>query len=92
MSDELSNSSKHYNIFFSDGDHLVRGELTYPAIVFSPTDDRWNDFIYKCRYSYSTYDSEGALGISGEVFLGFTETSERVNKNQGVRYCLKKQA
>jgi len=80
MEDRIDKNEKRYNIYFSQ-DALEAPDIKMPAIIFTPIEDRWNDFAYRCRYSYIVYKNGVHHEITGTVFLGFLNSDNRVNKN-----------
>lgn len=67
-----------FHIYFcKDGVKLPSVKL--PAIIFSPVDDSWNDFTYKCRYKYLISYGDARREIKGQLFLGFIAFDEKID-------------
>lgn len=71
------NGGSAFNIYFC-GNAIKFPDVKRPAIIFSPVNDSWNDFRFKCSYRYLIYFGNGRREIEGRVFLGFTSGSENI--------------
>lgn len=74
------NKENNFNIYFSN--YFIDIEkIKPPAIIFTPIDDRWNDFKYRCRYKYTIYLGGNQINIEGELFLGFISNNQKINED-----------
>ena len=69
-----------YRIYFSSAVASLSA-IDYPAIIFSPINDDWNDFKYRCRYEYRIIFRENPRIIEGKVFLGFVADDNRIEND-----------
>lgn len=72
-----NNEDIDLKIYFHAGD-IEHIKIKPPAIIFSPIDDRWNDFTFKCRYKYFLHYGGDQKPIHGHVFLGFLSHNENI--------------
>ncbi|MFA7259322.1 MAG: AAA family ATPase [Aeromonas bestiarum] len=74
------NDDLDFEVFFCTDDNSFL-PVSARAIIFSPIDDDWNDFKYKCSYNYIISYGDEREWIRGKVFLGFVSTENRVESN-----------
>lgn len=67
-----------FKIYFVMDDINFR-PANLPAIVFSPVEDSWNDFRYKCRYKYLLTFGDHRENVEGQVFLGFLSADKNID-------------
>ena len=78
MNDRMdSENYKDFNIYFCKNDFKFP-DVKIPAIIFSPVNDSWNDFKYRCSYQYTIYFDQRQREIHGRVFLGFTSSNKKI--------------
>lgn len=80
MKDMVVGDDKDFNVYFCRSS-IKFPDVKAPAIIFSPIDDGWNDFRYKCSYKYLVHYGDGRRELHGQVFLGFVATDERIESN-----------
>ncbi|MBB1411500.1 AAA family ATPase [Pseudoalteromonas sp. SG44-17] len=76
-----------FHIYFSKGS-INLSSITLPAIVFTPSDDSWNDFTYKCMYEYLIVEELHSEKIRGNVFLGFLDSNDKVQADGFISFGL----
>lgn len=70
----------NFHIYF--GRNYVNSSFVkFPAIIFSPVDDSWNDFRFKCRYKFIIASGSNQIDIEGNVFLGFVSADKRIDSS-----------
>lgn len=81
MKSKLDDKNEWSVYFTTESLEFAFDNVSSPAIVFSPSRDKWNDFNYRCRYDFTVFQ-EGVEsnfdGFEGSLFLGFTGKDHRV--------------
>ena len=68
---------KKYNLFFSQSKLSNYSRIEKPAVIFTPSSDRWNDFSLRTRFLYEVIEeSENAPSVDGHIFLAFVDEKE----------------
>ncbi len=66
-----------YKIYFCDKKPDV-ASVEPKSIIFKPMDSGWNDFGFKCKYSYYIVEGDKSADVAGSLFLGFVGEHENI--------------
>ena len=74
------NQGIDFHTYFCN-ENIGLSSINLPAIIFSPIDDSWNDFKYKCIYKYRIVFDDHREDIIGNLFLGFLSMNDKIKAN-----------